>query len=124
MIFDYVRRIFERPLTLNRVHDTLTIKEGSETLRLTVDGDAQRMVAGLLNVREKSMQIQDGGEEKLEEVARYFAETIFGKEQAEKLFEFYRGNAGCVFAICSQYFSERLNKKVTRAQKKAYANKR
>lgn len=124
MIFDYVRRLFERPLTLNRVHDTLTIKEGSETLHLTVDGDAQRMVAGLLNVREKSMQIQDGSEEKLEEVARYFAETIFGKAQADKLFEFYRENAGCVFAICSQYFSERLNKKVTRAQKRAYANKR
>lgn len=124
MIFDYVRRLFERPLTLNRVHDTLTIKEGSETLHLTVDGDAQRMVAGLLNVREKSMQIQDGSEEKLEEVARYFAETIFGKAQADKLFEFYRENAGCVFAICSQYFSERLNKKVTRAQKRAYAHKR
>lgn len=125
MIFDYVRRLFERPLTLNRVHDTLTIKEGSETLRLTVDGDAQRMVAGLLNVREKSMQLQqDGGDEQLEEIARYFAETIFGKAQAEKLFKFYRENAGCVFAICSQYFSERLNKKVTRAQKRAYANKR
>lgn len=124
MFFDIFRRVFRRPMTLNRVHDILPIREGGETLTLTVDGDAQRMVAGLLNVRERSMQIQDGGEEKLEEVARYFAETIFGKEQAEKLFEFYRGNAGCVFAICSQYFTTRLNKKVTRAQKKAYAHKR
>ena len=112
-------------ISLNRIHDTLKITEGGETLILRVDGDAQRMVAGLLNVRERSMKLtQDGGDESLDELARYFAETIFGKEQADKLFEFYRGNAGCVFAICSQYFSERLNKLITKAQKKAYAHTR
>ncbi|MBR0463454.1 MAG: hypothetical protein IJJ23_03620 [Clostridia bacterium] len=112
-------------ISLNRIHDTLRISEGTDTLILKVDGDAQRMVAGLINVRERSAALaKDGGEAALEELARYFAVTIFGEEQADKLFDFYRGNAGCVFAICSQYFSERLNKLVTKAQKKAYARTR
>ena len=45
-------KLFKRhgyELTLNRVHDTIVIREGDETLTLTVNGDAMRMVAGLNN---------------------------------------------------------------------------
>ena len=34
-------------ITLNRVHDTVLINEGADKLKLDVDGDPMRMVAGL-----------------------------------------------------------------------------
>ena len=48
------RRGYE--MTLNRVHDTVTIREGDEKITLTVNGDAMRMVAGL-NKAQATMRI-------------------------------------------------------------------
>ena len=43
-------------MTLNRVHDAVTIKEGDETLKLTVNGDSMRMVAGLNKAQKKMLE--------------------------------------------------------------------
>ena len=108
-------------ITLNRVHDTVNIKESGETLQLVVNADPMRLVAGL-NMSQKKLQALTSGEpseEEIKETAQYFATVIFGLEQAEKLMAFYADDAGCIINVCGTYFRERLSKKITKAQKKA-----
>jgi hypothetical protein len=106
-------------MTLNRVHDTITVREGSERLTLTVNGDAMRMVAGLNKAQAKMKGVTEATpDEEVKEVAEYFAAVIFGKEQAAKLMAFYAEDPGCVITVCGRYFSERLAGKITEAQKR------
>ncbi len=115
-------RLFRRnyTMTLNRVHDTIAIKEGSETLKLTVNGDAMRMVAGLEKARQNMQTItEDTDPEKIKEIAEHFATVIFGPEQAARLMEFYANDAPCVVSVCGQYFKARLADKIAEVQKKA-----
>ena len=111
------RRGYE--MTLNRVHDTITVREGTERLTLTVNGDAMRMVAGLNKAQAKMKGVtEETPDEEVKEVAEYFAAVIFGKEQAAKLMAFYAEDPGCVITVCGRYFSERLAGKITEAQKR------
>lgn len=106
-------------LSLNRVHDSLIIKEGDESLKLTVNGDAMRMVAGLTKAQEKMKALnEESPDETVKEAAEYFAAVIFGKEQAKELMEFYANDPGCVISVCGQYFKGRLAGKITKIQKK------
>jgi hypothetical protein len=112
------RRGFE--MTLNRVHDTITIKEGGEALKLTVNGDAMRMVAGLNKAQQKMLDLPDNADDAtVKECAEYFAAVIFGQEQAAKLMAFYADDPGCVITVCGQYFKVRLANKIAQVQKKA-----
>ena len=107
-------------LSLHRVHDTVRIREGNESLRLVVDGDPMRMVAGLNQAQKMLVLINDETpEEEKHTTAEYFATVIFGKEQAAQLMTFYRDDALCVVNVCGQYFKDRLNKLITKAQKKS-----
>lgn len=106
-------------MTLNRVHDTVTIREGDETLKLTVNGDSMRIVAGLNKAQQKMTALNDEStEEEIISTAEYFASVIFGKEQAEKLMAFYADDPSCVITVCGQYFRERLADKISKVQKK------
>lgn len=106
-------------LTLNRVHDVVTIKEGDEKITLTVNGDSMRMVAGLTKAQQKMKDITpETPDEQVRETAEYFAAVIFGKEQAEKLMAFYADDPGSVITVCGQYFKQRLAAKITKAQKR------
>ena len=111
-------------LSLHRVHDRVRITEGSDSLTLYVDADPMRRVAGL-GKAQKMMQAlnQDSTEEQERAAAEYFAQAIFGPDQAERIMAFYHDDAGCVINICGQYFSSRLSKKITKAQKKQRAVK-
>lgn len=114
-------RIFGRgyKMTLNRVQDTLTIREGSETLPLKVSGDAMHMVSGLSKAQKRLLELKDDTpDEEVKECAKYFASVIFGTEQAEKLMKFYNDDPGCVISVCGQYFKERLAGKIAKVQKK------
>jgi hypothetical protein len=115
-------KIFKRrgyELTLNRVHDTITIREGDEKLTLTVNGDAMRMVAGLNKAQQRMQDISaDTPDEEVRETAEYFAAVIFGKDQAAQLMAFYADDPGCVISACGQYFKERLARKIASVQKK------
>lgn len=106
-------------ITLNRVHDTVRVREGQERLTLRVDGDAMRMVAGL-NAAQKRLQAitESTPEEEINSAALYFAGVMFGEAQAQALLEFYRGDAGCVVNVCGRYFSGRLARLIERAQKR------
>jgi hypothetical protein len=115
-----VARMFKPfEISLHRVHDRVKITENGESLALYVDGDPMRMVAGLAQAQ-KIMQglNEESTEEEQKNAALYFADVIFGKQQAEKIMEFYHGDAGCVINVCGQYFSKRLNKLIVAAQKK------
>ena len=106
-------------VTLNRVHDTVTIREGDERLTLSVNGDSMRMVAGLTKAQKKLQGLSDDSpEEQVKEAAEYFAAVIFGQEQAKKIMAFYADDPACVVSVCGQYFKERLAGKITAVQKK------
>ena len=111
------RRGYE--ISLNRVHDIVRIREGGESLRLIVDGDPMRMVAGLNEAQKtlKTINNESTDEDKLA-AAEYFAEVIFGKEQADQLLSFYRDDPICVINVCGTYFRDRLGNIITKAQKK------
>ena len=107
-------------LTLNRVHERVVIKEGGEKLILTVDGEPMRMVAGLSQAQKLLKALtKDSTEEETKGAALYFAQVLFGKDQAEKLMAFYIEDAGCVINICAQAFEKKIGKQITRLQKKA-----
>jgi hypothetical protein len=111
------RRGYE--MTLNRVHDTVTVREGDEKITLTVNGDSMRMVAGLTKAQAKMKELTDDSpDEVVKECAEYFAAVIFGQEQAQKLMEFYADDPSCVINVCGQYFRERLAHKISQVQKK------
>ena len=111
------RRGYE--MTLNRVHDTVTVREGDEKITLTVNADAMRMVAGLNKAQAKMNAInEDTPDEQVLECAEYFAAVLFGKEQAAKLMAFYADDPGCVISVCGRYFKERLAGKITAVQKR------
>ena len=106
-------------VTLNRVHDTVSIREGDEKITLSVNGDAMRMVAGLTKAQAKMKALEDAStEEEVRECAEYFAAVIFGKEQAAQLMAFYADDPGCVISVCGQYFKDRLAGKISAVQRK------
>ena len=106
-------------MTLNRVYDHIVISEGNGKLNLTVNGDAQRMVAGLNKAQKKMLELNDDSDdETVRDVAEYFASVIFGNEQAKKLMDFYADDPGCVISVCGQYFTKRLAGKIAKVQKK------
>lgn len=119
-----MRNPFERKyeLTLNRVHDTIYVREGSEELKLVVNSDSQMLVAGLNKAQKKLSEITDEADldgEEIKETALYFASVIFGPEQARQLMTFYADDPASVITVCGQYFKGRLAQKILKVQKKA-----
>lgn len=105
-------------VSLGRVHDRIRIREGSDTLVLTVDSDPMRLTAGLSQAQQMLQELEGEEPEKQRAAALYFAGVIFKEEQANKLMDFYLGDAICVINVCGRYFAERLSKKIIAAQKK------
>lgn len=107
-------------ISLNRIHDTVRITEGKDSLTLKVNADPRRMVAGLSESQKMLTAVNDDTpDEEIRKAAEYFSNVIFGADQTKKLFEFYHDDAGCVINICGQYFAERLKTLIVKAQKKA-----
>ena len=106
-------------LSLGRVYDKITIREGAERLTLHVNADPNRIVVGLAQAQKQLVTISDETPaEERERIALFFAGVIFGEEQAQRLLDYYYGESACVVAICGQYFSKRLSKLITKAQKR------
>lgn len=103
-------------VSLSRVRDKIRVRDGNKTLTLTVSEEAGRLVSGLNNAQKKLTEASVDAE-KIQDAAEYFSMVIFGKEQADKLFDFYDGDAACVIEICGRYFRERLGAMITKAQK-------
>ena len=103
--------------SLGNVRDRIIFAEGKEQLSLTVDESPKKLMTGMIAVREKLNAITDETQDATDAVLS-MAIVIFGKEQAEKIFEFYNRNPVNVLRICEKYFTERLVDKIAKAQKK------
>lgn len=107
-------------LTLHRVHDTVRIREGDESITLTVEADPMRMVAALSDAQKVLKSVAESTDvEAQRQAALTFAGAIFGDSQAAKLLDFYHDDPACVINVCGRYFGQRLSKKIAQAQKKA-----
>ena len=100
------------------VSDKVTFRNVDKTLTLYVRGDAASFVVGLKKAHEKLGEVTDESTEcERVNAARFFARTMFGEEQGDKLVDFY-GDPLTVISVCGIYFQKRLAKKITKAQKK------
>ena len=100
------------------VEDKVTFRNVDKTLTLYVRGHAASFVVGLKKAQDRLAEItSESDENERENCARFFARTLFGDEQGDKLVEFY-GEPLAVITVCGMYFKERLSKKITKAQKK------
>ena len=115
-------KLFRRnEISLNRVHHTVTVNENGEKLKLVVSADPMRLVAGLSKAQAKlteTIKKENPTDEEMKESAELFSAVLFGKEQTERLFDFYAGDAACVINVCGQIFKEQLAAKITKAQKR------
>lgn len=118
-------KLFRRKneVTLNRIHHTVNVVENGERLKLVVNADPMRLVAGLSKAQKKLTELvgkdeNEPTEDEIKEAAEYFAAVMFGREQTEKLMDFYAGDAACVINVCGQIFKEQLTDKINKAQKK------
>lgn len=115
--------MFKKPYTisLNYVNDKVKVTEGNESIWLYVHRDASKLVTDLSNVQKQLKSLTENSPaEDQEKVALAFAEAMFGEEGAKALYGFYPDNpAMCTINICGRYFSDRLSKLITAAQKRA-----
>ena len=89
-----------------------------KTLTLYVRSDATSLVAKIVEAEKKMKGITVKSDEcERVNVARYFAQAIFGEDQGNQLFDFYNEPLA-VMAVCGEYFQKRLGKMITKAQKK------
>jgi hypothetical protein len=111
------RKGFE--ISMNRVKDTVVIREGNERLTLNVNADAQRLFAGLNAAYERMKNINESTEEsEVKDIAKYFSGVIFGTDQAQKLSEFYANDAAAIISVCGRYFRDRLAGLIADVQKR------
>jgi ribosomal protein L28 len=116
-------KLFRRKneISLNRIHHTVTVNENGEKIKLVVNADPMRLIAGLNKAQAKlkeSVFKEDPTEEEVKEAAEFFSAVLFGKEQTAKLMEFYANDGACVINVCGQIFKDQLTDKITAMQKK------
>lgn len=106
-------------ISLGNVYDDIEVIRGEQTLRLSVDESPANLVRGLSNAHDtiKGMNA-DTPKEEWAKAAQDMAASIFGEEQGEKLMDFYNHDPFSVISVCTKYYSDRLRKKITDAQKK------
>lgn len=100
------------------VTDKVTFRNVDETLTLTVRADGGNIVRNLRKAQEQMQTLteESTAEERLD-AARMFATAIFGADQAQQIIDLY-GDSLAVVSVCGDYFSDRLSKIVTKAQKR------
>lgn len=110
--------MFRREINPYTVTDKVTFRNVDKTLTLYVRGDAASFVVGLKKAQERLTSLTDESDEcERVNVSRFFARTLFGEEQGDRLVDFYNDPV-VVISVCGQYFQKRLAKKITKAQKK------
>lgn len=101
------------------ISDRVTFRNVDRVLHLTVKADGGQIVRNLRKSQEKlSAEADMNTEEERLEVARFFAASIFGPEQAQQIVDLYDGDSMAIVSVCGDYFSNRLSKIITKVQKK------
>ena len=110
--------MFKHEFNPYTVSDKAVFRNVDKTLTLYVRNDAASLITGLKKAQEKLTEMNDESDE-CERIncARFFARTLFGEEQGDKLIDFYNEPLA-VIMVCGMYFQKRLAKKITKAQKK------
>lgn len=108
----------KKEITPFSVEDKVTFRNVDKTLTLYVRSSASALVVGLKEAQDKLKDLTDESDEcQRINAARFFAKSIFGEEQADKLIDFYN-DPFAVVAVIGIYFERQLKKKITKAQKK------
>ena len=88
-------------------------------LTLYVDAEAGLLVRAIAEAQTAIHGITEKSTEEEQRTAAFsFASAIFGREQAASLMNFYHHDAACVLNVCGKYFTQRLGKLITKAQKR------
>ena len=99
------------------VSDKVTFRNVDKTITLFVRTDAASLVYGLKQAQEKLTELTDESDEcERMNAARYFARSIFGEEQGDRLVDFYNEPLA-IITVLGIYFNKQLKKKITKAQK-------
>ena len=110
--------MFKKEINPYSVSDKVTFRNVDKTITLYVRSGAAAIVVNLKHAQDKLKELNDESDEcQRVNAARYFAQAIFGEEQANKLVDFY-GEPLAVVAAVGMYFDKRLKYKITKAQKK------
>lgn len=110
--------MFKKEINPYSVADKVTFRNVDKTIELCVRADAGTLIMGLKEAQEKLKGLTDQSEEcERVNAARFFAKSVFGEEQADKLVDFYNDPLAIITAV-GMYFDQRLKKLIARAQKK------
>ena len=115
-----LNNIFHRDTEINPfpVSDTVRFRNVDKTLTLQVKSSASAIVVAIRKTQETlGKMTDDTPEQERKDAAVKFAEAIFGHEQAVQLMDFYNNEPLTVISACGMYFSKRLGKIITKAQK-------
>lgn len=111
-------RLFKKEINPYSVSDKVVFRNVDKTLTLYVRSDATSIVVGLKKAQEKLNELTDNSDEcQRVNAARFFARSVFGEEQGDKLVDFYNEPLAVVSAV-GQYFDKQLKYKITKAQKR------
>ena len=100
------------------VEDKATFRNVDKTLTLYVRGSAPGLVVSLKQAMDKLNELKDESDEcERMNAARFFARSVFGGEQGDKLVDFYN-EPMAIISVIGMYFEKQLKKKITKAQKK------
>ena len=110
--------MFNHEINPYSVSDKVTFRNVDETLTLYVRSNATTMVVNLKQAQDKLKELNDDADEcERMNTARFFARSVFGEEQGDKLVDFYNEPLA-IISVVGMYFDKRLKKKITKAQKK------
>lgn len=119
VLWQKLKDLFYPTVSLGLVRDRVAAAEGADKLYLIVSERANTIMHKL-GIAQKGLEsLNNGTEEKdRERIALQFASAILGEKQAQELLSFYQNDPNCVIDWCGKYFSAKLSKKITKAQKK------
>lgn len=110
---------FKREINPIQVSDKIRFRNIDRVFDAVVRSDASSLVIGLKRVNDRIAAMTDETPEAERlSAARFFADTLFGKDQGGAFCEFYNNDPLTIINACGMYFQKRLSKKITKAQKK------
>ena len=110
--------MFKKEINPYSVSDKAVFRNVDKTITLFVRTDATSLVVRLKQAQEKLKEITDESDEcERMNAARFFARSVFGEEDGDRLVDFYNEPMTIISAV-GIYFDKQLKQKITKAQKK------
>ena len=110
--------MFKKEINPFQISDKVTFRNVDETLTLYVRTSAPALVVALKQSQDKLKGLEENTSEcERMNAARFFARSIFGEEQGDRLVDFYNEPL-TIISVLGMYFEKQLSKKITKAQKK------